>query len=258
VARMGSGSEAAIPPTGTPATGTRGDSTPATGMPSTGTPGGAGSEPPHSTSPQQVPSAPGAGPHFLAAPGAGAPGSPVTAELRGTVNLTMPLSAWLGWTQSPGDVPSFGPIDAEDSRTLADLLAHRPANQWCVILTDSDGHPVAHACARHGPPGSRPPVGPGPEPAGTALGPGPPTTQVPDWLGGLTFATLETSDCTHPRQPRGYQPRPSLRHLIQVRNPTCTGPGCRRPATRCDLDHVTPYDQGGKTCECNLHPASQS
>ncbi len=74
----------------------------------------------------------------------------------------------------------------------------------------------------------------------------------------LTFATLETSDCTHPRQSRGYQPSPSLRHLIQVRNPTCTGPSCRRPATRCDLDHVTPYDQGGKTCECNLHPASKS
>ena len=77
-------------------------------------------------------------------------------------------------------------------------------------------------------------------------------------LGDLTFATLETGDCTHPRQSRGYQPSPSLRHLVQVRNPTCTGPGCRRPATRCDLDHVTPYDQGGKTCGCNLHPASQS
>jgi hypothetical protein len=62
-------------------------------------------------------------------------------------------------------------------------------------------------------------------------------------------------DCTHDRQSRGYQPSRTLRHLIQIRNPTCTGPGCRRPATRCDLDHVTPYDQGGKTCECNLHPA---
>ena len=153
-------------------------------------------------------------------------------------------------------------MDAEDSRTLADLLAHRPANQWCVTLTDPDGHPVAHACARHGPPGSPPPAGldPGPGglepgPGGPAPGPGPPNTPVPDWLRGLTFATLETSDCTHPRQSRGYQPSPSLRHLIQVRNPTCTGPSCRRPATRCDLDHVTPYDQGGKTCECNLHPA---
>ena len=241
----------------------------ATLIPATGTSGAAGSQAPLSTRPQEAPRAPDAGTHFPAASGAGAPGGPVMAELRGTVNLTMPLSAWLGWTQSPGDVPGYGPVDAEDSRTLADLLAHRPANQWCVTLTDPDGHPVAHACARHGPPGSPPPAGldpgpggldPGPGgldpgPGGPAPGPGPPNTPVPDWLRGLTFATLETSDCTHPRQSRGYQPSPALRHLIQVRNPTCTGPSCRRPATRCDLDHVTPYDQGGKTCECNLHPA---
>ena len=228
---------------------------PATGTPGNGTPGAAGSQAPLSTGPQEAPRAPDTGPYFPAASGAGAPGGPVTAELRGTVNLTMPLSAWLGWTQSPGDVPGYGPVDAEDSRTLAGLLAYRPANQWCVTLTGPAGHPVAHACARHGPPGSRPPDGLDPELAGPAPGPGPPTTPVPDWLRGLTFATLETSDCTHPRQSRGYQPSPSLRHLIQVRNPTCTGPSCRRPATHCDLDHVTPYDQGGKTCECNLHPA---
>jgi hypothetical protein len=177
--------------------------------------------------------------------------------LRGTVNLTMPLAAWLGWTQSPGDVPGYGPVDAEDSRTLADLLACTPASRWCVTLTGPAGHPVAHACARHGPPG---PPGPGAR-AGPARssppapGCGPGNTPVPGWLRGLTFATLQTRDCTHLRESPGYRPSPALRHLIEVRNPACTGPGCRRPATRCDLDHVTPYDQGGKTCECNLHPA---
>ena len=47
----------------------------------------------------------------------------------------MPLPAWLGWTQPPGDVPGYGPVDAEDSRTLASLLAHHPATQWCITLT---------------------------------------------------------------------------------------------------------------------------
>jgi hypothetical protein len=194
--------------------------------------------------------------------------------LRGTVNLTMPLTAWLGWTQSPGDVPGYGPLDAHDSRTIASLLAQDPASQWCVTLTDPAGHPTAHACARHGPPGSPPrpatphgqpnprgPVVPGRPAEPGPTGPSPPgggpdlRASVPDWLRGLTFTTLQTSDCTHDRQSRGYQPSRTLRHLIQVRNPTCTGPGCRRPATRCDLDHVTPYDQGGRTCECNLQPA---
>jgi Domain of unknown function (DUF222) len=280
---------------GTSATGTPGDSTP-----SDATPGHAGSEPPGRTGAHGAPSGPDAGTHFPAAFGASTYGGPGPAGLRGTVNLAMPLSAWLGWTESPGDVPGYGPIDADDSRTLADLLAHHPGSQWCITLTGPAGHPVAHACTRHGPPGPpKRPDGFGPEsdrtapgppaadrrapnsaaPGGTAPGgtpggtapaaerpgperpgperpgPGSAATPVPDWLRGLTFTTLQTADCTHPRQSRSYQPSASLRHLIQIRNPACTGPGCCRPATRCDLDHVIPYDRGGRTCECNLHPA---
>ncbi|MGH3399735.1 MAG: hypothetical protein ACRDPO_34135, partial [Streptosporangiaceae bacterium] len=33
---------------------------------------------------------------------------------------------------------------------------------------------------------------------------------------------------------------------------TCRNPRCRQPAHHADLDHTTPYDQGGLTCECNL------
>ncbi len=229
----------------------------ATLIPATATPGGARSEPPRGGGPQDAPRGPGGGAHDPAASGSSASGGPAPAGLRGTVNLIMPLSTWLGWTQAPGDVPGYGPVDAEDSRTLAGRLARSPGNQWCVTLTSSDGHPVAHACARHGPPGTGQPASPGVAVAGLGC-PGQrasPASPVPDWLRGLAFTTLETGTCTHPRQARGYQPSPSLRHLIQVRNPTCTGPGCRRAATRCDLDHVTPYHQGGRTCECNMHPA---
>jgi 5-methylcytosine-specific restriction endonuclease McrA len=111
---------------------------------------------------------------------------------------------------------------------------------------------VAHACTRSGlRPRPDPRASGGDRPPAT----GPPATGPPDWLRGLTFTTLATGTCTHPRESRSYQPSASLRHLIQIRNPTCTAPGCRRAATHCDLDHVIPYDQGGRTCECNLHPA---
>ena len=222
----------------------------------------------HSTRPHPAGPGPGPGPGSL-------PG------LSGSVNLTMPLAAWLGWTESPGDIPGYGPVDAGDSRILAGLLAQGPRSQWCVTLTSPAGHPLAHACARHGPPGPpqhlatpREQPGPGTAPSpGTGPArhparareptpPGPPghrtapaATTPPDWLRGLTFTTLQTRGCTHPRQSPGYQPSPALRHLIQIRNPACTAPGCRRPAARCDLDHVTPYHRGGKTCECNLGPA---
>jgi hypothetical protein len=46
-----------------------------------------------------------------------------------------------------------------------------------------------------------------------------------------------------------------LRHLAQVRHATCTGPGRRRPAERCDFEHNIPYETGGRTCLCNGNPA---
>jgi hypothetical protein len=77
---------------------------------------------------------------------------------------------------------------------------------------------------------------------------------VAAWLRRITLTPLQTSVCTHPREGRGYQPGARLRHLIQVRNASCTAPGCRRPAQRCDLDHTIPHHLGGRTCECNLGP----
>lgn len=45
-----------------------------------------------------------------------------------------------------------------------------------------------------------------------------------------------------------------LRHLAQIRHATCTGPACRRPAARCDFEHNTAYEAGGRTCLCNGNP----
>jgi hypothetical protein len=43
-----------------------------------------------------------------------------------------------------------------------------------------------------------------------------------------------------------------MRALVEARDRLCRFPGCRRPASRCDLDHVVPYAQGGPTSEANL------
>ncbi len=159
------------------------------------------------------------------------------------MNLTVPLATWLGWSQAPGDAAGYGPLDAEDSRTIAGWLAAHPATQWCLTITDAAGHAIAHGCARGAPPAISPP--------GTRAT-GPP--HLPDWLRGITLTPLQTRDCSHPRESRGYQPTGSLRHLITIRNTTCTAPGCRRPAETCDLDHTVPYHRGGRTCECGLGP----
>jgi Domain of unknown function (DUF222) len=151
--------------------------------------------------------------------------------LGGSVNLTMPATTWLGLADSPGDIAGTGAADATTCRDLAAALAARPASRWCLTLTDRNGRAVAHA------------------------GPGPPgTTDPAAWLRQITITPVETGTCTHRRQTAAYQPPDSLRHLIKIRSPRCGYPGCRRPATRCDDDHTIPHHQGGKTCECNLHP----
>jgi hypothetical protein len=142
--------------------------------------------------------------------------STATRSATGSVNLTMPLASWLGASEEPGEVAGFGAVAAADSRALAERLAGEPATRWCLTLTSHDGRAVAHGC--------------------------------------LTVRPLAAGDCLHRRESAGYQPSPGLRHVITVRQRTCSFPGCRRPASRCDQDHTVPHDRGGRTCECNLAP----
>jgi len=51
-----------------------------------------------------------------------------------------------------------------------------------------------------------------------------------------------------------YSPPAALRDHLRVSYPTCTGPGCVRPAHQCDQDHVVPFPQGPTNNE-NLRPA---
>jgi hypothetical protein len=213
--------------------------------------------------------------------------------LRGTVNLTMPLATWLGLSDAPGNASGYGPLDASESRDLARALASRAGSRWCLTFTDARGRPVAHGCARAGPAAGRrhgepayPRSRAAPASESTAdarAGPGgetwtgdPPTprTEPSDRRPGrsqarsrsrspsdstcdrwtFTITLLPGHACEHAFQTPAYQPSPALRHLVEARHGSCAFPGCRRPAAQCDKDHTVPYDQGGKTCLCNLAP----
>ncbi|MBX9243631.1 DUF222 domain-containing protein [Actinotalea ferrariae] len=43
------------------------------------------------------------------------------------------------------------------------------------------------------------------------------------------------------RSTRRYAPTQGLRDAVVARDRTCTFPGCRVPAARCDIDHINPY-----------------
>jgi len=244
-----------------------------------GTPGSASAAPDSSSA---TPGSPSAGP-------GGFPGLRVSglAGITGSVNLTLPLATWLGQCDEPGHAAGYGPLDATDSRTLAAALAARAGTKWCLTLTGPDGQPVAHGCARIGSPLSRrskPRAGPAAGPhADFQAGPitdaratadtdtsgkpgttlprrprtgsgGGPQTRPPPRTWTFTLSPLTSGDCDHAWETPAYRPSAALRHRVQIRHVTCVFPGCRRPAAQCDADHTLAYDDGGKTCLCNLAP----
>ncbi len=168
-------------------------------------------------------------------------------------------------SQAPGEVGGFGPVDAATATELAVLATRDPSTRWCVTLTGPDGQAVGHGCATSnrarapsaGPPGELG-LGKSSGKAGrrggsaetAARAGGKPGT----WHLALSIEPLATGSCAHSREVPGYSPRLSLRHLIEIRDVCCAFPTCRRPAVQCDLDHTTPYQRGGRSCECNLAP----
>jgi Domain of unknown function (DUF222) len=208
------------------------------------------------------------------------------AGFAGKVNLAIPLTTLLDLAERPGEIPGLGPIDPDLARDLARAAAQNPETTWCVTVTDEQGHAIGHGCARPQPQGhrgkqekrgkpGRPDGSDPPRGAGTTVGRpgfaftatnwhGPPpdgygTWQLSTGAGGrqdliVTLEPIPAGDCDHRYQARGHDPGVKLRHLSQIRHATCTGPGCRRPATQCDFEHNIPYEAGGRSCLCNGGP----
>ena len=217
-------------------------------------------------------------------PAKGPLAGPVPPGFAGKVNLTVPLATVLGLADRPGEIPGIGPIDPDLARDLARAAARSPRTTWCVTVTDQDGHAIGHGCARPGPAyaatgrtkRAKPGTPGGPDPPGGAAGTGPaefsfaaagqhgPPGGYGSWRLStgepgqrdliITLGPIATGQCDHRHQARGHDPGVMLRHLTQIRHATCTGPGCRRPAVNCDFEHNTPYEVGGRTCECNGGP----
>jgi len=49
-----------------------------------------------------------------------------------------------------------------------------------------------------------------------------------------------------------YRPSVGLADLVRARDKTCVFPTCQTPASRCDIDHLTAWSQGGTTSLDNL------
>jgi len=129
-----------------------------------------------------------------------------------------------------------------------------PSDQWA--FKPRGGQTVSSGA---GLPGAGPPGACLPEAATRADGWGAWTLTLPDGrLLGVRLEPVPVFDCDHRYETRGYRPSDLLRHLVQVRDGTCTFPSCNRHARESDFDHALPYDQGGKTCACNAGARSRA
>ena len=209
-------------------------------------------------------------------------------------DLIFPLRTLLGLAARPGEGHNLGPLDPCLARDLAAAAALSLRSEWCVTIVDADGIAIGHGCARataasrvKQPPGSSAdsfavfparvnltiPLSALPELSAARGspwrfsprdGPGPPggygtwTLTLP---GGREFTVrlgpVPTYDCDHRNESRAYKPNVMLRHLVQVRDGTCTFPSCSRHARESDFEHALPYDQGGRTCACNAGARSR-
>jgi Domain of unknown function (DUF222) len=216
------------------------------------------------------PGSPGGNPGGSSGNGGGTAGgsaaAPAGPALAARANLTLPLTTLLGLAERPGTGHGLGPLDPALVRDLAASAATSPDSDWCVTITDTEGVAVAHGCARpartrktptpaasrDGPPGGTPWALTRRQEPGPPGGYGSWTLTMP---GGrelvLKLLAVPVTDCDHRHQSRGYQPSDTLRHLVQVRDGTCTFPTCSAHARDSDFEHAVPYDQGGKTCACN-------
>ncbi|HET9081081.1 MAG TPA: DUF222 domain-containing protein [Trebonia sp.] len=74
----------------------------------------------------------------------------------------------------------------------------------------------------------------------------------------VRLETVLTESCDHRYESHGYHPSEKLRHLVQVRDGTCTFPSCNRHARESDFEHAIPFGKGGRTCTCNAGARSRA
>jgi hypothetical protein len=65
-------------------------------------------------------------------------------------------------------------------------------------------------------------------------------------------ADAAAGGCAHTAATPAYRPPPRLKEYVAARDLTCRFLRCRQPAWRGDLDHTIAFDDGGRTCRCNL------
>ena len=140
------------------------------------------------------------------------------------LTVTVPADTLTGGP-TPAEVPGYGPIPAATARDLAGTATRCRA----LVYHPATGHLLGLSTLTT------------PDSNTDTPQAGPPMR----WLADQAPAA-------------GYAHPPVTERLVASRDHTCRAPGCTRPATTCDCDHVTPWPRGETSaantcCLCRRH-----
>jgi hypothetical protein len=218
-----------------------------------------------STSATSATAAPGA-------PGSAAPAAPeggVGADsgrvgIREGIEVRVGLATLAGLDDRPGEIPGLGPVGAGVAR--AAVAAQRRGAAWRFAIVDTGGHLLLAGLLRRRPRSSgRPPAVRGgvvelhvtlEELERYSTDPDP---RLAEWTGVVAEIVAAWADRDRLRRQLAAHPgarfaRGLLAEHVRIRDRTCVGPGCTRPARRCDLDHTHDHGHGGRTLPANIGP----
>ncbi len=186
------------------------------------------------------------------------------------VEVRIGLATLLGLDDRSAELPGWGPILAEEARTL---VAVQHAAEWRFAVTDADGYLILGGAttARPYPAGN---TSAGGDCRGGVVEIHVPATLLADLVSGATgadeqvlarwgpviagIARFYAGRDAHLRRldahPDDRFARAGLRRHVEMRDRTCVFPGCRRPARKAEQDHTVDRRLGGPTVAANLEP----
>ncbi|QYN39578.1 HNH endonuclease [Pseudonocardia sp. DSM 110487] len=188
--------------------------------------------------------------------------------IRQGIELRVGLATVLGCDQRPAEIPGLGPIDAETARTVA--ARQRRGARWHFAILDTHGYLLLAGPLRRRPrPGHPPGTGPPDRVRGGVVELHLTLAELrrfaadPDLTGDWTGLIAEIADRWADRHrmwrelgkdPRARFARGALADHVRIRDRSCVGPGCDRPARRSQLDHTIDHGRGGDTVQANIGP----
>ena len=195
------------------------------------------------------------------------PGSAAAPGARAGIEVRVALSTLLGRDEQPGEIPGLGLLPAPDARAR---VAQQRRAEWRFAVTDAEGlllsegvtrrRPAAvagHPVRRDGPPGGIVEIHVPLALLHELVASDPAVSG--EWAAVIAdIAAQHASRRTHradlDARPGARYSGAALRRHTEIRDQTCSFPGCRRRARAAELDHTRDHAAGGATTTANTGP----